>query len=64
MLLKFCLYESKTSRLSKRKKKKEGARLVQSAHQKSKSYAYNIFQPAVKNYKGMYVNEFMCCSKF
>ena len=46
------------------KKKNDGARLVQSAHQKSKSYAYNIFQPAVKNYKGMYVNEFMCCSKF
>ena len=63
MLLKFCLYESKTSKLSKRKKKK-GARLVQSAHQKSKSYAYNIFQLAVKNYKDMYVNEFMCCSKF
>ena len=58
MLLKFCLYESKTSRLSKKKLKK-GARLVQSAHQKSKSYAYNIFQPAVKTYKGMYVNEFM-----
>ena len=47
-----------------RKKIKKGARLVQSAHQKSKSYAYDIFQPAVKNYKGMYVNEFMCCSKF
>ena len=62
MLLKFCLYESKTSKLSE--KKNDGARLMQSAHQKSKSYAYNIFQPAVKNYKGMYVNEFMCCSKF
>ena len=48
----------------RKKKKNDGARLVQSAHQKSKSYAYNIFQPAVKNYKGMYVNEFMCCSKF